>query len=177
MMTGHPTLPSRSLRRAASGPLSAAPTAVVAVFAFMACMAALAGCATAPPTPAAAVEAVPESVACPQGLPEATPALRDPIAFVELEHRFRQTMRAAGTAERLLQAYTEDNEHSYLSDPVYPAALQALQAWHEGGSKPTQQSVADTCAAAQAAFGPGCLRVVGFEPPPLDARVAPRLRP
>ena len=104
-------------------------------------------------------------------------ALHDPIAFVELEHQFRQTMRAAGTADRLVQVFTEDNEHSYLSDPVYPAALQALLGWAEQGVKPTQQSVADACAAAQARFGPGCRMVVGFEPLPLDARVAPRQRP
>ena len=104
-------------------------------------------------------------------------ALHDPIAFVELEHQFRQTMRAAGTAEQLVQVYTEDSEHSYLSDPVYPAALQALLAWVTQGKKPTQQSVADACTAAQAQFGPGCRMEVGFEPLPLDARVAPRLRP
>ena len=104
-------------------------------------------------------------------------ALHDPIAFVELEHQFRQTMRAAGTADHLVQVYTEDSEHSYLSDPVYPAALQALLAWLEQGKKPTQQSVADACTAAQAQFGAGCRMVVGFEPLPLDARVAPRLRP
>ena len=86
-------------------------------------------------------------------------------------------MRAAGTDQNLVQIYTEDREHSYLSDPVYPAVLQALLGWVEQGSKPTQQSVADACAAAQARFGPGCRMVVGFEPLPLDARVAPRQRP
>ena len=40
-------------------------------------------------------------------------ALHDPIAFVELEHQFRQTLRAAGAADRLVQVYTEDSEHSY----------------------------------------------------------------
>ena len=104
-------------------------------------------------------------------------ALHDPIAFVELEHQFRQTMRAAGSAERLVQTYTEDSEHSYLSDPVYPAALQQLLAWVQEGRKPTQQSVAEACQAAQARYGVGCRMVVGFEPLPLDARVAPRQRP
>jgi hypothetical protein len=104
-------------------------------------------------------------------------ALHDPTAFVELEHEFRRTMRAAGAGERLVQVFTEDSEHSYLSDPVYPAAMQQLLAWVEQGHKPTQQSVADACQAAQARFGPGCRMVVGFEPLPLDARVAPRQRP
>lgn len=104
-------------------------------------------------------------------------ALHDPTAFVELEHEFRQTMRHAGAGDRLVQVFTEDNEHSYLSDPVYPAAMQQLLAWVEQGRKPTQQSVADACQAAQARFGPGCRMVVGFEPLPLAARVAPRQRP
>jgi len=104
-------------------------------------------------------------------------ALHDPVAFVELEHQFRQTMRGAGTADRLVQTFTEDTEHSYLSDPLYPALMQQLLAWVERGRKPTQQSVAEACTAAQAAYGPGCRMVVGFEPPPLDARVAPRQRP
>ena len=104
-------------------------------------------------------------------------ALHDPIAFVELQHQFRQTMRAGGSADRLVQTYTEDTEHSYLSDPLYPALMQQLLAWVEHGRKPTQQSVADACTAAQAVFGPGCRMVVGFEPLPLDARVAARQRP
>ena len=104
-------------------------------------------------------------------------ALHDPVAFVELEHQFRQTMRVAGTDDRLVQTFTEDTEHSYLSDPLYPALMQQLLAWVQQGRKPTQQSVADACTAAQPAYGPGCRMVVGFEPPPLDARVAPRQRP
>ena len=104
-------------------------------------------------------------------------AINDPIAFVELENQFRQTMRSAGTADRLVQVFTEHSDHSYLSDPVYPAALQQLLAWVEQGRKPTQQTVADACAAAQATFGPGCRMVVGYEPKALDTRVAPRQRP
>ncbi len=104
-------------------------------------------------------------------------ALHDPIAFVELQHQFRQTMRAGGSADRLVQTYTEDTEHSYLSEALYPALMQQLLAWVEHGRKPTQQSVADACTAAQATYGPGCRMVVGFEPLPLDARVAPRQRP
>lgn len=104
-------------------------------------------------------------------------ALHDPIAFVELEHQFRETMRKAGTADHLVQVFTEDTEHSYLSEPLYPALMQQLLAWVQQGRKPTQQSVAEACTAAQAAWGPGCRMVVGYEPRPLDTRVAPRQRP
>lgn len=104
-------------------------------------------------------------------------ALHDPIAFVELKHQFRETMRKAGTADRLVKVYTEDSEHSYLSEPLYPALMQELLAWVQQGRKPTQQSVAEACAAAQGQWGPGCRILVGYEPRPLETRVAPRRRP
>lgn len=104
-------------------------------------------------------------------------AIHDPVAFVELEHQFRDTLQAAGTAGHLVQVFTEHAEHSYLADAVYPAALQQLLAWGAGGAKPTQASVADACKAQEAGYGPGCRMVVGFEPLPLDRRVAPRQRP
>lgn len=104
-------------------------------------------------------------------------AIHDPIAFVELEHQFRETMKAAGTADHLVQVYTEHREHSYLADPVYPAAIQQLLAWATGGAKPTQASVAEACKAQEAVYGAGCRMVVGFEPLPLDRRVTPRQRP
>lgn len=104
-------------------------------------------------------------------------ALHDPVAFVELEHQFRETLRAAGTADRLVQVFTEHDVHSYLADAVYPAALQQLLGWAQGGAKPTQAGVAEACKAQEATYGPGCRMVVGFEPLPLDRRVAPRQRP
>ena len=104
-------------------------------------------------------------------------AIHDPVAFVELEHQFRETMNAAGTADRLVQVYTEHAEHSYMSDAVYPALLQQLLAWGGSGAKPTQASVAEACKAQEATYGQGCRMVVGFEPLPLDRRVAPRQRP
>jgi alpha-beta hydrolase superfamily lysophospholipase len=104
-------------------------------------------------------------------------AVKDPIAFVELEHEFRRTMQAAGAAHRLVQTFTEDSEHSYLSDPVYPTLLEALLAWVEQGRKPTPQSIAERCEAMKAPFGPGCRFLPGYEPAPLDSRVAPRQRP
>ncbi len=104
-------------------------------------------------------------------------AIHDPVAFVELEHQFRETMKAAGTADRLVQVFTEHTEHSYMADAVYPALLQQLLAWGGGAAKPTQASVAEACKAQEATYGPGCRMVVGFEPLPLDRRVAPRQRP
>jgi pimeloyl-ACP methyl ester carboxylesterase len=101
-------------------------------------------------------------------------AVDDPVAFVELESTFRETMQKAGAAEHLVQTFTDDHEHSYLSDPQYAAAMQALLAWVERGEKPTPQTVAARCAPLEAVFGPGCRFVPDYRSAPLSQRVAPR---
>jgi len=101
----------------------------------------------------------------------------DPIAFVELTDFFRQTMERAGTAQRLVQTYTDDSEHSDLGDPVYPALLAELLDWVEQGRKPTPQTVAARCETMKARFGDGCRFRPDYRPPSLDSRVAPRERP
>jgi len=104
-------------------------------------------------------------------------AVDDPVAFVELESAWRETMRGAGTDARLVQLYTDDHEHSYLSDAEYVAAMEGLLAWVErGDAKPAPQGVATRCAALPAAFGPdkGCRFLPDYRPAALDARVPPR---
>lgn len=103
--------------------------------------------------------------------------IRDAVAFVELEHQFQRTVQAAGAGHRLVQTFTDDAEHSYLSDPVYPALLAALTDWVERGDKPTPQAVADRCQALQARYGAGCRFQPGYQPAPLESRVRPRQRP
>lgn len=97
-------------------------------------------------------------------------AVNDPVAFVELQHTFRQTMQRAGRGDALAQVYTEHAEHSYLTDALYVAAVKQLLAWADGGPRPTPASLA--------ADGCGGCRIVGdFEPLPLERRVPPRQRP
>lgn len=100
----------------------------------------------------------------------------DPVAFVELESAFRETMERGGSGARLVQAYTQDREHSYLSDAAYAAALPALIEWGEGGAKPTPASIAQGCSGLDAAFEPakGCRFRPDYQPPPLAERVPPR---
>ena len=100
--------------------------------------------------------------------------INDPTAFVELESAFLQTLERAGTAPRLVQTYTDDAQHSYLSDPVYPTLLAALLQWVETGVKPTPAGIAQACASFEPSFGPGCRFVPDYRPAPLSARVAPR---
>jgi alpha-beta hydrolase superfamily lysophospholipase len=101
----------------------------------------------------------------------------DSIAFVEMQHRFRQTVQAAGAGERLVQTFTQDSEHSYLADPVYPALLAELLAWVEQGQRPTPRTVAARCQQLEPSFGPGCRFLPVSQPLPLDSRVVPRQRP
>lgn len=103
-------------------------------------------------------------------------AIHDPIAFVELESQFRQTMERAGSGARLVQVFTDESEHSYLNDAMYPALMSSLLAWAERGEKPTPRSIAERCAGFEAQFGKGCKVLPDYQPPPLDARVTPRQR-
>ncbi len=101
----------------------------------------------------------------------------DPTAFVELESAFADTMARGGSAQRLVQTFTDDTQHSYLADPVYPTLFAALLAWADSGVKPTPAGIAQSCKAFEATYGPGCRFLPDYRPAPLSARVAPRGAP
>lgn len=101
----------------------------------------------------------------------------DPTVFVELESVWADTMARAGRADDLVQAFTRDSDHSYLSDASYVAALDALQAWVEQGRKPTPATVAQGCSAAQLRFPSSCRFEPGYRPAPLESRVSARRQP
>ena len=103
-----------------------------------------------------------------------THAIDDPVAFVELDSAFLETVQAAGSADHLVQTFTDEHEHSYLSDAEYPALMEALLAWITAGEKPTPQRVAERCAALLPSFGGACHFVPAYRPPPLSERVTPR---
>lgn len=103
--------------------------------------------------------------------------IRDPIAFVELQHSFGETMARAGRAGSLVQTFSDDAEHSYLSDASYVALLEALKAWLREGRKPTPAAVAQGCERAQAQFPSSCRFRPDYQPASLQTRVTPRLRP
>lgn len=101
----------------------------------------------------------------------------DPTAFVELDSQFRSTMEQAGSGDRLVQTFTRQGTHSYISDATYPALVGALLDWVERGDKPTPAQVAARCKAAEAQFGAGCSFAPDYMPPPLASRVPDRERP
>ena len=102
--------------------------------------------------------------------------IHDPIAFVELESVFRDTMQQGGSLDRLVQTFTEDRDHSYQNDAHYVAAMRSLLDWAQGGSKPTPASVAARCQALEPVLEPArnCRFVPGFTPQPLSTRVPAR---
>jgi hypothetical protein len=85
-------------------------------------------------------------------------------------------MQRGGSGNRLVQLYTDDREHSYLSDAQYVTAIRALLAWVERGTKPTPAGVAAQCRTIDAAFEPatGCRFVPEYAPRPLGSRVPRR---
>jgi alpha-beta hydrolase superfamily lysophospholipase len=97
-------------------------------------------------------------------------AIDDPIIFVEQQSAYKATLEAAGTADRLVQTFTREKEHSYLSTPEYAALLQALMAWVDDKRKPSPASVAGLCEAHARRYEGGCHFDVEFKPQPLEAR-------
>jgi pimeloyl-ACP methyl ester carboxylesterase len=103
-------------------------------------------------------------------------ATNDPIAFVELESFFRERMVAGGHGANLVQVFTDDSEHSYLSDAQYVAAISALLDWTKVGVKPDAAAIAKRCQQVDPVFEPdkGCRVLPDFRPAALASRVPPR---
>jgi hypothetical protein len=101
-------------------------------------------------------------------------AINDPTAFVELESAYRAVVERSGASGMLVQAYSDESEHSYLAEAQYPALFTALLEWIDKKEKPTPQKVLSLCRSYEAAYGPGCKIQPAYVPPALDSRVAPR---
>lgn len=103
-------------------------------------------------------------------------AIDDPIAFVELADTWEQTVAKAGHSKNMVQLYTDDHEHSYLTDAQYVAAMNALLAWVDQGKKPTPIEVEKQCKTLDAKWDPSkeCHIVPEFKPSPLSTRVPVR---
>ncbi|MCR6479375.1 hypothetical protein NU688_24670 [Variovorax sp. ZS18.2.2] len=105
-------------------------------------------------------------------------AIDDPTAFVELENSYRRIRDAAGTGGNLVQSFSAEREHSYLSDSEYPALFGALMDWIDKGEKPTPQSLAQRCASLAPRYDTdgknGCHIKPEWQPPTLESRVPSR---
>lgn len=101
-------------------------------------------------------------------------AIDDPVAFVEHEAAYRAKVDAAGAADRLVQTFTRETEHSYLSSPEYAALFEATLRWVDSGEKPSPQGIAASCQKHAARYEGGCHFDVNYRPAPLDTRQYPR---
>ena len=105
-------------------------------------------------------------------------AIDDPTAFVELENSYRRIRDAAGTGNLLVQSFSSEREHSYLSDSEYPALFAALLDWIDKGEKPTPESLAQRCKALMPRYDTdgknGCHIQPQWQPAALESRVPPR---
>jgi hypothetical protein len=90
----------------------------------------------------------------------------DPTAFVGMEATYRDTVARAGRGDLLVQVFTDEAEHSHLSDAEYAAALDRLTVWAGGGEKPSPTAVAARCAAVSARIAGGCPIAPNFVPAP-----------
>ena len=101
-------------------------------------------------------------------------AIDDPTAFVEHEAAYRATLQGARRDGHLVQTFTDEHEHSELSDSEYATSIAALDTWVRKGRKPTPESVAAACGVFDETYGTGCLYDPGFRPAPYASRVEPR---
>ena len=83
-------------------------------------------------------------------------ALHDPIVSVGAEALYAATVAAAGRSEWLVQATTDEADHSKLSDASYMTALDALEGWIDGGHAPDPSSFQTRCQTLWTRQGP-CL--------------------
>jgi hypothetical protein len=101
-------------------------------------------------------------------------AIDDPTAFVELEPEYRDRVARAGWLDRLVQTFTREAEHSYLSSAQYAALLEALLGWIDTGEKRSPGSIATLCEKHAKRLEGGCHFDVDYMSPPLSERQHPR---
>lgn len=104
-------------------------------------------------------------------------AIDDPTAFVELEQVLRDTVVKAGKSALLVQAFTDEREHSKLATPQYAALFRAMSAWIEHDAKPDPARLVALCVDAVNLYGEACHFRPTYAPPTLASRSYVRKKP
>lgn len=73
-------------------------------------------------------------------------ARHDPTVSYEAEATYKATVEAAGRGHLLLQALTDESDHSRLRDTTYVSVLRVLEQWLDTGTRPAPGAFRDTCA-------------------------------
>jgi hypothetical protein len=101
-------------------------------------------------------------------------SINDPQVVVEAQSAYRDVVKAAGSGDRLVQAFTDERAHTGQSAPEIAAAIDALMQWIEKGAKPTAQSIAAACQELRASIDGPCRYHPEFTPKPFNTRFYPR---
>jgi pimeloyl-ACP methyl ester carboxylesterase len=91
-------------------------------------------------------------------------SINDPQVSVNAEAAYRDLAKATGSSARLVQAYTDEPEHTAQSAPEIMAAITELMQWIETGTKPSPQSIAAACGRLRASVPGPCRYHPEFEP-------------
>jgi len=97
-------------------------------------------------------------------------SINDPQVVVEAQSAYLDAVKAAGSADRLVQAFTDERAHTGQSGPELAAALDALMQWIEKGAKPTAQSIAAGCEQLRASLDGPCRYHPEYAPKPYATR-------
>ncbi|HRN60898.1 MAG TPA: hypothetical protein PK743_05175 [Luteimonas sp.] len=82
-------------------------------------------------------------------------AAHDPTVPAAALAAYRATVEHAGRSHLLLQAKTDEHEHSRMHDATYRTALRVLESWLDTGERPDAGATQATCLAI-AGTGPDC---------------------
>ena len=80
-------------------------------------------------------------------------ARHDPTVNFKVEALYAATVAAAGRSALLVQASTDEADHSKLSDASYMTALDALEGWIDSGAAPRPSTFQARCQALWAKLG------------------------
>jgi hypothetical protein len=97
-------------------------------------------------------------------------SINDPQVVVEAQSTYLDAVKAAGSADRLVQAFTDERAHNGQSAPELAAALDALMQWIEKGVKPSAQSIAAGCEQLRASLDGPCRYHPEYAPKPYATR-------
>jgi GNAT superfamily N-acetyltransferase len=97
-------------------------------------------------------------------------SINDPQVVVEVQSAYREVVARAGSGDRLVQAFTDENQHTGQSAPELAAALDAVMQWVEKGVKPTPQSIAAGCERERGTLEGRCGYHPEFSPKPYSTR-------
>lgn len=97
-------------------------------------------------------------------------SINDPQVVVEAQSAYLDAVKAAGSTDRLVQAFTDERVHTGQSPPELAAGLDALMQWIEKGTKPTAQSIAAACEQLRASLDGPCRYHPEYAPKPYATR-------